>query len=78
MTELESDLDQALKHYEERVRLEVEAEHDGEFMIINVETGDYAPGSDPRTGVVRANERFGLARTSCFGWVIPLLTALDT
>jgi hypothetical protein len=47
-------LDKALERYQEWIRQGVEADRDGEFTIINLETRDYALGSDPRTAVARA------------------------
>ncbi len=32
--------------YERDVRAEVEREHDGEFLVVDVATGDYAVGQD--------------------------------
>lgn len=32
--------------YERSIRAEVEGEHDGEFLVIDVATGDYAVGED--------------------------------
>lgn len=43
--------------YEERIRSTVEPEHMGEFLAINVDTGEYELGSDDVAVMKRAAER---------------------
>ncbi len=43
--------------YERDVRAEVEREHDGEFLVVDVATGDYAVGQDEDEVFVRAEAK---------------------
>jgi hypothetical protein len=44
--------------YEERVRPEVEPEHNGKFLVLNVLTGEYEMDIDDLAASRRAKERF--------------------
>lgn len=43
--------------YQERIRPLVEPEHHGKFLVVDVETGDYALGPDELTAADRLQER---------------------
>ncbi|HXH13901.1 MAG TPA: hypothetical protein VNP04_29540 [Alphaproteobacteria bacterium] len=40
--------------YEQQIRAKVEAEHKGEFVVIDIETGDYEIDADDLTATKRA------------------------
>ncbi len=40
--------------YEERIRREVEADHRGEFLVLDIDTGDYEVDADEVAAVHRA------------------------
>ncbi len=44
--------------YEQRIRSEVESEHKGELMVINVESGEYVMDRDDLTAVRKAQQKF--------------------
>jgi hypothetical protein len=48
--------------YEERIRSEVEPAHLGEFLIVNLETGEYEVDPDDLAASKRARRRFPHAR----------------
>jgi hypothetical protein len=43
--------------YEREIRREVEPEHDGRFLAVNVESGDYALADDELGAIARAREQ---------------------
>lgn len=43
--------------YERDIRAEVEREHDGEFLVVDVATGDYAVGEDDEEVFDRAEAK---------------------
>lgn len=45
--------------YEQTIRSQVEAAHQGDFLVINVDTGEYEIGRDDVLVSRRAKERFG-------------------
>lgn len=44
--------------YEQAIRPEVEAEHKGEFLVINVETGEYEMDADEVAAGKRAKAKY--------------------
>lgn len=44
--------------YDQKIRASVEPEHNGKYLILNVETGEYEMNADYLTASVRARERF--------------------
>lgn len=47
--------------YERTIRAEVDPAHHGEFVTINVDTGEYEVDADVIAAAVRAKSRFGAA-----------------
>jgi transcriptional antiterminator Rof (Rho-off) len=43
--------------YDQKIREEVEPGHNGEFLVIDVETGDYEVDADEMTALDRAHAR---------------------
>jgi hypothetical protein len=44
--------------YEQEIRPKVEAEHKGEYLIVNVETGDYVMDADDLVASKRAKAKY--------------------
>ena len=44
--------------YEQTIRASVEPEHNGKFIVLNVETGEYEMDADDLTASLRARDRF--------------------
>lgn len=53
---------EAMRLYEQRLRSRLEPGHNGEFLIVNLDTGEYELGRDDLTVSQRARQRFGKAR----------------
>lgn len=49
--------------YERAIRAQVEPEHKGELLVINIETGEYEMDADDTAALDRAKARFGDAKT---------------
>jgi hypothetical protein len=45
------------KLYEERIRSQLEPEHDGRFLVVDVDSGEYAVADDELEAFARARER---------------------
>ncbi len=45
--------------YERQLRRQLEARHHGEYVVINIESGDYEVGADDLLVSKRAKARFG-------------------
>jgi hypothetical protein len=43
--------------YEERIRSRVEPEHDGRFLVVDVDSGEYALADDELEAFARAREK---------------------
>lgn len=52
--------------YEREIREEVEPEHDGEFVVVDVTTGSYELAADGITAALRLRERNPEASSLCF------------
>jgi hypothetical protein len=44
--------------YEQQIRSQVEPQHDGDFIVINIDTGEFEMDADDLTASKRARERF--------------------
>ena len=49
--------------YERAIRAQVEPEHKGKLLVINIETGEYEMDADDAAALDRAKARFGRAKT---------------
>jgi hypothetical protein len=49
--------------YERTIRAQVEPEHKGKLLVLNLETGEYEMDADDTAALDRAKARFGRAET---------------
>ncbi len=62
--------------YERDIRSEVEHDHDGRFLVVDITTGHYEIADDELAAFDRAEEKNPTGRSSCCAWATALPTVL--